>query len=230
MRPFGPQPYKNNDPDLDETEPNMASYKQSQQEVRSLDDRRHGQTHFRTSPGAYSPVQSEYASDQALGLPRRRSVINRKSNFDEVKRVAPPTPAVASSRPDLVNRDPQGRNKPLSFVHNKRGRVVDESVPNGREMSLSGLPQPPSGGHAAYPGGRTGYGLQRRVPVFRSSGNANGAQTSGQKLAVGRPKRIGHSDRLAAPLYRRLNVKPAFQGNFVPRRLIKSKLGYSENQ
>ncbi|XP_034410057.1 uncharacterized protein LOC117745680 [Cyclopterus lumpus] len=220
MRPFGPQPYKNNDPELDQTGPNMASYKQSQQDWRSLDDRIHKQTHSRTLPGTSSQVQSEYTTDQALGLPRGRSVINRKSNFEEVKHVAPPTLAVAPGRPDLVNRDPQGRNKQLSFVYNKHS-LVDESVPNRRDMSPSGLPLPPSGGHGTYPSGLTGSGFVRRVPVYRSSGITKGAPTSGQNLAVGRPKRIGFSGRLAPPLYRPLNVKRLFQSNSVPRRLIK---------
>ncbi|XP_068592166.1 uncharacterized protein [Cebidichthys violaceus] len=195
MMPFRPQPYKK----LDETEPNMASHKRSQQDVRSLDDRIHKQTHSRTRHGTRSPVQSEYASERVLSLPRGRSVFNRKSNFEEVKHVAPPTLAEAPGQPDLVNWDPRGRNKPLSFVHNEHDSVVDEFVPNRRDMSLSGLPLPQSRGHGAYPSVLTGYGRVRQVPVLRSSGFTNGA-TSSQNLAVGRPERIGFSGRLAHPL------------------------------
>ncbi|XP_068426802.1 uncharacterized protein [Clinocottus analis] len=218
MMPSRPQPYKNTDPEF---EPNMASYKQSRQDARSLDDRIHKQTHFRNLPDTYSPVQSEYTADQALGLPRGRSVINRESNFAGVKHVAPSALTEAPGQPDLVNRDLQGRGKPLSFVYNAHNRVVDESAPNRRDMSLRGLLLPQSRGHGTYPSGLTGYGPVRRVPAFRSSGITSNAATSGQYLAVGRPKRIGFSGPLARPLYRRLNVKPLFQGNSVVRRLIK---------
>ncbi|XP_031708302.1 uncharacterized protein LOC116386338 [Anarrhichthys ocellatus] len=193
MMPFRPQPYKK----LDETEPNMASHKQSQQHMRSLDDRIHKQTHSRTWHGTRSPVQSEYATARVLSLPRGRSVFNRKSNFEEVKHVARPTLAESPGRPNLVNWDPRGRNKPLSFVHNEHGSVVDESVPNRHDMSLSGLPQ--SRGHGAYPSALTGYGRVRAVPVLRSSGFTNRAMSS-RNPAVGRPEWMGFSGRLAHPL------------------------------
>ncbi|XP_054478191.1 uncharacterized protein LOC129110067 [Anoplopoma fimbria] len=209
MMPPRPQPYQQTDPELGETNPNMASYKQSQQEVRSLDDRIHKQTHSRNWHGPYSPVRGEYTGDPVLSFPRGRSVMNRESNFEQVKHVAPPSLAEAPGRPDLVNWDPQGRNKPTRFVYNEHDLVVDESVPNRRDMSVSGLRMPQGRGHGAYPSGLTGYGRLREVPVLRSSGITNRAMTS-QNPADGRPRRIGFSGRLAHPPYRRLNVEQFF--------------------
>lgn len=230
--PVRPRTYNNNDRELAGTEPNMASYRENQPGVRSLDDRMHKQAHprnsestFLLSHGAYNPVQSEYTTDQVLSLPRGQSVVNRKSNFEEVKHVAPPTLAEAPGQPDLVNWDPRGRNKPLSFVYNEHDLVVDESVPNRRGMSLSGLPLPQSRGHGSYHRGLTGYGLGREVPVLGSSRFTNKdhvrAMTS-RGPAVGRLKGFRFPGHLAHPPHRSLNVK-----RFVPRHLTKTKISSS---
>ncbi len=232
--PFRPQPY-NNDPELAETEPNVASYRQNQPGVKSLDDRIRNQAHQRSSESTfllshdtYNPVQKEYTTDQALSFPRGRSVINRKSNFEEVKHVAPPTLSEAPGQPDLVNWDPQGRNKPLSFVYNEHDLAVDESVPNRRGMSLSGLPLPQSRSHGTFRRGLSGYGLGREVPVLGLSRFTNKdhvrAMTS-RGPAAGRLKRIRFPVHLAQPLHRSLNVKQFVQGNPVPRHLTKPKSG-----
>lgn len=229
--PFRPLPYLN-DPELAETEPNMTSYRQNQPGVRSLDARMHNQAHPRSSESTfllshdtYSPVQSEYDTDQALSFPRGWSVINRKSNFEEVKHVAPPqTLSEAPGQPDLVNWDPQGRNKPLSFVYNEHDLVVDESVPNRRGMSLSGLPLPQSRGHGTYRRGVSGYGLGREVPVLGLSRFANKDRVRAM-TSRGRLKRIRFPVHLAQPLHGSLNVKQFVQGNPVPRHLTKPKSG-----
>ncbi|KAK5861929.1 hypothetical protein PBY51_017366 [Eleginops maclovinus] len=159
-----PQPENNNDPEMGATEPNMAYNRQPG--VLSLGDRIHGEGQPRSLHGAYSPVQTEYTTDQVLSLPRGRSLTNHKSNFNQVKHVAPPTLAEALGQPDLVNRDPQGRNKPFSHVYNKHNLLVDKSVPDRHGMSLSRLPLPQSRGHGAYQRGFIGYGLRREVPVL----------------------------------------------------------------
>ncbi|XP_051262524.1 uncharacterized protein LOC127367045 isoform X1 [Dicentrarchus labrax] len=233
--PFRRQPYNNNGRELAETELNMASYGENQPGVRSLDDRIHKQASPRSSESAFvlshgltSPVQSEYTTNQVLRLPRGQSVINRKSNLEEVKHIAPPTLAEAPGQSDLVNWDPQGRNKPLSFVYNENDLVVDESVPNRRGMSLRGLPPPQSWGHGTYRRGLTGYGLGREVPVLGSSAFSNKdhvrAMTS-RGPADGRLRRISFPGHLAQPLHRSLNVKQFVQGNPVLRHMTKPQSG-----
>ncbi|XP_044064402.1 uncharacterized protein LOC122881827 [Siniperca chuatsi] len=230
--PFRPQLYNNNDHEFSETGPNMASYRQSQPGVRSLDDKIHKRAYPRSfestyllNHGTYNPVQSEYTTDQVLSFPRGQSVINRKSNFEEVKHVAPPTLSEAPGQPDLVNWDPQGRNKPLSFVYNAHDLVV-ESVPDRRPSS--GLPLPQSWGHGTYQRGLTGYGLGREVPVLGSSRFTSKdpvrAMTR-QGPAVGRLNKIRFPVNLAQPLHRSLSVKPFVQGYPVLRHLIKPKSG-----
>ncbi|XP_073342045.1 uncharacterized protein [Pagrus major] len=214
-------------PELAETEPYMASYGQNQPEVRSLDVRpRSSESTFLLSHN--NPVQSEYTTDQVPRSPRGQSVINRKSDFEEVNHVAPPTLAEARGQPDLVKWDPQGRTKPLSFVYNHHDLVVDESVPNRRGVSLRGLPLPQSRGHGAYQRGLAGYRLGRQVPVLGSSGFTNkdhvGAMT-GRDPAVSGLKRIRFPVHLAQPLHRRLNVRQFVQGNPVLRRMTKLKSG-----
>lgn len=233
--PFRPQPYNNNDGELAEAEPNMASYRQNQLGVRSPDDRMHkrarpgfSESTFLLSHGAYNPVQSEYTADQVFSLPRGQSVINRESNFEEVKHVAPLTLAEARGQPDLVNRDPQGRNEPLSFVYNERDLVVDESVPNRRGMSLSGLPPPQSRGRGTYQRGLTGYDPGREVPVLGSARSTNEGRVramTSRGPAVARPERIRFPGRLAQPLHRSLNVKQFVQGSPVLRHLTPPKSG-----
>lgn len=190
--PLRSEPY--NDHELDVAEPIMVSYRQNQPGVISLDDGIHKQAHpwgseptFLQSQSTYNPFQSEHTSDQVLGFPRGHSVINRKSNFEEVKHVAPPNLAEA------LGWDPQGRNKPLSFVYNEHDLVVDESVPNRRGVSLSGLSRPQSRGHAAYLRGLAGQGPGRKVPALRSSGFTSKDHVRAmmsQRPAVSRLKRI----------------------------------------
>ncbi|XP_033959154.1 uncharacterized protein [Pseudochaenichthys georgianus] len=199
-----PQPENNNDPGWGATEPNMAS----------------NEGHPRSLHGAYRPVQAEYTTDQVLGLPRERSLFHRKSNFKQVKHVAPPSLAEAPGQPDLVNRDPRGRNKPLSHVYNKYNLLVDESVPNRHGMSQSR-------GHGAHQRRFTGYGLRREVPVLSSYGIMNSGHiraTTSSKPAVDRRKWIRFPGLLPQPLHQRLNVKQYFQGNPVRRHLTESKI------
>lgn len=225
--PFRAQPYNSNDRALTEAELHTASYRQNQPGARSLDDRIRKQAHPRSSEftfppsrGTYSPVQSDYTTVQVLGSPRGQSVINHKSNFEEVKHVTPLTPAEAPGRSDLVNWDPQGRKKPLSFVYNEHDLVVDESVLNRHGMSLSGLPLPLSWGHGTYRRDLTG--LEREVPVLGSSGftdrNHVRAMT-GRGPAVTRLKRVQFPGHHALPLHRRLNVRQSVRGNPVLRHI-----------
>lgn len=232
--PFWPQPHNSNNRELAETEPNMASYIQNQPGVRSFDriqkqaHPRSSESTFLPSRGTYSQVQSEYIADQVLRPPRGQPVISHKSNFEEVKHVAPLTVAVAPGRSDLVNWDPQGRNKPLSFVHNEHDLAVDESVPNKRGVPLSGLPLPQSRGHGTYRRGLTGYGLGRQAPVHGSSGFTDKDRVramTGRAPAVGGLKRIWFPGLLAQPLHRALNVRQFVQGNPVLRRMTKAKSG-----
>jgi len=200
---MAPRPH-NNDPGWGATEPNMAS----------------NEGHPRSLHGAYRPVQTEYTTDQVRSLPRERSLIHRKSHFKQVKHVAPPTLAEAPGHPDLVNRDPQGRNKPRSHVYNKHDLLVDESVPNRRGMSQSM-------GHGAHQRRFPGYGLRREFPVLSSYGIMNNGHiraTTSSKPAVDRRKWIRFPGRLPQPLHQRLNVKQYFQGNPVLRHLTESKI------
>ncbi|CAK6964356.1 uncharacterized protein LOC121905832 [Scomber scombrus] len=220
--------------------PNMAHYRPNQPAVSPLYDWTHKQADPRSSEsttllqrhGTYTPVQTEYTTDQLLSFPRGHSVSNHKSNFEEVKHVAPPTLAEASGQSDPVNRDPQGRNKPLSFVYNKHDLVVDGSVPNRHGMSLSGFNLPQSRGHGTYQRGPglTGYGPGREVPRLGSSRFTNRDHVSAltsHGSAVGRPERIRIPGRHAQSLHRHLNVKRFAPGNFISGliRLIKPKSG-----
>ena len=72
-----------------------------------------------------------------------------------------------------MNWDPQGRSKSLSFVHSEHDLVVDDTVPNRRGMSLSGLPLPQSRGRGPYQRDLTGFGQGREVPVLASSSFPN---------------------------------------------------------
>ncbi|XP_018555394.1 uncharacterized protein LOC108899440 [Lates calcarifer] len=222
-----PQPYENNDPESDKTEPNMASYRQTQPEVRLLAVSAHKQAYPRRSEsalGTHNPVRREYTTNQVLSFPRGQSVSNRKSNFEEVKHVAPQTRVKAPGLSDLVYWDPQGRSKPFSFVYNKHDLVVDESVPNRRGMSLSGLPLPQSQGHGTYQRGLTGFGLGGEVPVLASSRFPNKGHVramTGQTPVFGR-QRIVLRDRLPQSFLRNLNVRQFVQGNPVLRPKPKS--------
>ncbi|XP_045899815.1 uncharacterized protein LOC123967684 [Micropterus dolomieu] len=230
--PFRPQLYYNSD--RVKTELNTAPYRQSLLGVRSLDGRIHKQLHprssessFRLSHGTYNPVQSEYTTDQALSFPRGQSVINHQSNF-EVKHVAPPTLSEAPGQPDSMNWYPQGRNKLHSFAYNDHDLVVDESVPNGRGMSLSRFYLPQSQVHSTYQRGLAGYGLGRAVPVldlylFTNNGHAR-AMTS-QGAAVGKLTSNRFPARLAQRLHRNPKVKQFVQGNPAFRRLPEPKSG-----
>ncbi|XP_071325790.1 uncharacterized protein [Trachinotus anak] len=229
-----PQLYISNDPKWDETESNMASYRQNQPGVRSSDDGAQKQGHTRTSESTfllshstYNPVQSEYTINQLLSFPRTQSVSDHKSNFEEVKHAAPSTWVEAPSQSDLVNWDLQGHSKPLSFIHSKHDPVVDESVPNRHGMSLSGLPLPQSRGHSTYQRGLTEFGLGREVPVLASSRFHNKGHIramTGQSPVFSGRERIRLPDHLAQSLHRNLNVKPFAQGNPVLRRLTRTKI------
>ncbi|XP_039974139.1 uncharacterized protein LOC120784410 [Xiphias gladius] len=231
--PLRPQPYKNRDLESDETESKITSYRQNQPGVRSLDDRvrkqaqpRSSESTFLLNHGPYKPVQSEYPINQVLSFPRGQSVSNHKSNFEEVKHVAPPTWLEAPGQTDFVNWDPQGQSKPLSFVYNKHDLVVDDTVPNRHGMSLSGLTLPQSRGHGPYQRDITGFGLGREGPVlasfrFPNKGHVRAMTSAGS--VFGRRERIRNP---AQSLHRNLNVtKFLFQGNPVLSRLPKTKVG-----
>lgn len=225
-----PQPYENNHLKSGETESNTVLYRRNQPAVRTLDDRAHAQAHagssestFLLNHGTYSPVQSEYTINQAPSLPREHSAGDRISDFEQVKHAAPSARVEAPGQPDLVNRDPQGRSKPLSFVYNKLDLAVDESVPNRRGMSPSGLFLPRSRGHSTYQRGPTGFGLGREVPVLaspRSTSKGHIRRTTGRSPVIGRWERMRFPEHVIQSLHRNLNVKPFVQGKPIPRRLV----------
>lgn len=226
--PFRAQPSHSYHNEMAHNEANMASYRQNQPAVRLLDDRVHKQAHTRSpvstfllSPGTYNQVQNEYASDQMLRQARAGPASSRKSSFEEVKHVAPLTPAAAPSQFDLVNWDPQGRNKPLLFVYNRHDLVGDGSAPNRHGVSLSGLPLPQSRGHGIYQRGPTGYGLGRRAPILGSSGFTK-AEMMVQAPAVGKLKPIRIPGQLTQPLHRHLGLRQSVQGNPVLRHFKNS--------
>lgn len=231
MHPFtGPQPYRNNHLKLGETESNTVLYRPNQPAVGASEDRAHAQAHtgssestFLLNRGTYNPVQSEYTINRAPSLPRDHSVGDRMSDFEEVKHAAPSTRAEAPGQSDLVNRDRQGRSKPLSFVYNKLDLVVDESVPNRRGMSLSGPSLPRSRGHSTYQRGLTGFGLGREVPVLASSrfpGKGHIRPTMDWSAVFGRWERMRFPEHVIQPLHKTLNVKPLGHGNPMPRRQV----------
>lgn len=225
-----PQPYENNHLKSGETESNTVLYRRNQPAVRALDDRAHAQAHARSSEstfllnrGTYSPVQSEHTINRAPSLPREHSAGDRLSDFEQVKHAAPSARVKAPGQPDLVKRDPQGRSKPLSFVYNKLDLAVDESVPNRRGMSLSGLFLPRSRGHSTYQRGPTGFGLGREVPVLaspRSTSKGHIRRTTGQSPVIGRWGRMRFPEHVIQSLHRNLNVTPFVQGKPIPRRLV----------
>lgn len=218
IMPSRSQPY--NDHEVDVAEPIMVSYRQNQPGVNTLDDGIHKQAHpwgsdptFLLSHGTYNPFQNEHTTDQVQDHPRGHSVINRKSNLEEVKHVAPPNLADAPGQSGIVGWDTQGRNKPLSFVHNEHDLAIDESVPNRHGVPLSGLSLPQSWGHAASQRVLTGYGPGRKVPGFASKDHIRAMR---QGPAVTRLKRI----RLPG-----LNVKQFVQNKPAFRRMIKPRSG-----
>ncbi|XP_019948365.2 uncharacterized protein [Paralichthys olivaceus] len=216
MMPLTPQPHEVDDPD--EGESNVASDRHNQRQVGSFDDGarkqaqpRSSKSTFLLSRGAYKPVQSEHTS-----FPRGQMDSNHRFNFEEVKHVAPPTLFQASGWSDLANWDPQGRGESLSFVYNKHNLVFDESAPNRRGMSLSGLPLPRSRGRGIYHGGLTGFGPSRGVPVLTSSrfpSKSHVRAMINRSPALGRRGKMRLPDHLLRSLYRNLSVKQFVQGN-----------------
>lgn len=207
------------------TESNVDTHQHNQPGGSPFHDTMHKQAHpwssdrFRLSHAAYNP--SEYTTNRGLGFPRGRSDGDLEPSFEEVKRVALSTLAEAPSQPDLVNWDPQGRYKPVSFVYNEHDLVVDESGPNRRGMSLSRLRPPQSmasRGHGAYQKdlGRSVLGS----PHFLNKGNTRAA--NGRGLVFGSRERTGLPSHLAQYPHRSLNVKPFVQGNPALRRLMKA--------
>ena len=213
-----PRLYEGRDPYLDEGEPDVASDGHHQHHVGSFHDGARQQAHPRSSEstsllsrGAYNPVQSEHTS-----FPRGQTDSNHNSNSEEVKHVAPPTLFQASGQSDLANRDPQGRGESPSFVYNKHNLVFDESAPNRRGMSLSGLPPPRSRGHGTYHRGLTGFGPSREVPVLASSrfpSKGHVRAVINRSPSFGRRGKIRLPDHRLRSLHRNLGVKHSVQGN-----------------
>ncbi|XP_028281996.1 uncharacterized protein LOC114448939 [Parambassis ranga] len=212
--------------DLERAEPEryMASYRQPGGSP--FDYTVHKQAQPRRSDrlplshATYKPGHSRlFTSDQMLSFPRGYSVNNRKSSFEEVKHIALPTPVEAFGQSDLVSRYPEGHTKPLSFVYNEHNLVVDESAPNRRGMSLTGLPQPQSKGHGADQRGRG-----RDVAVLGSSRINNRGRArpmTRQGPASGSWERIRLPGHLAQHLGRNPNVKHFVYGSPVVRYLMK---------
>lgn len=220
--------YKNSGPELAEIDPNIA-YR-----VRSSDDGAHKQAHpwssestFKLIHGPYNPVQSEYATEQVLSLPRGQPVRNSESNFEEVKHVAPPTWAETPGQPELMNWERQGHIEPLPFVYNKHDLVFDESVPNRHAMSLNRLPLPQSRGHGTYQRALTGYGFGfgREVPVLGSSHFVNQPHRAmtrrGPMFATWERFPIWFPTHHARLLHRNINIKRPVQRNPFLKHVIK---------
>lgn len=168
------QPYNHNDHGWGEVKPLIASHGQNHPGVQFVGDRLHKQALPRGSEstlslsrGTSNPVQSEYAVDPVPRLPRGRSVINRKSYFEEVKPAAPPVLPAASGWPNAASWDPQGQTKPDSFVSRDHD-LVDKSAANRHGVFWSGFSLPWSWSHGPYQRGLTGYGPGREVAAPRS--------------------------------------------------------------
>lgn len=173
--PSRPQPYNRDDHGRGAVRPLMASHRQNHPGVKSVGVRVHKQAHPRAlestlslSRGTSSPVQSEYTADPVPRLPRGRSVINRKSYFEEVKPAAPPVLPTAPGRPNAAIWDPQGQTKPGSFVYREQDFVDDESAPNRHGVFWSGFSLPRGWSHSPYQRGLTGYGPAREAAAPRS--------------------------------------------------------------
>ncbi|CAJ1062716.1 uncharacterized protein LOC117822969 [Xyrichtys novacula] len=213
-----PESYPNNDGELSES--SMASYRQNRPGFRPQDETIHIKSHPMRSESAFLPnYDPEYNPNQGLSFPRGRPVINHRSDFEQVKHVAPGAPG----QPDLVHLNPQSHNKPPSFVRDRHDLVVDESVPNRHGVSLSGPPLPQSRGHATY---QRGYGPVRGAPVLGSAGFTN-REHSGEmssRAPVGRKlKRKRFPGRLSQSLRRRINAKRLMRGKRLPRHLTEPK-------
>ncbi|KAM6909964.1 uncharacterized protein FYW49_011964 [Xenentodon cancila] len=219
--------------ELSASDPNVAVYQQNLPGGSPFDGTVYKQANprsadrFQLSRGIHTPVY-DYTGDQMLGFPRGRSASNPESSFKEVKRVALPTLEEAPSQSDLVNPDPRGRKQPLSFVDKKHDLAVDESAPNRRGMSLSGLTLPRSGGHAAYQGGlivaglgEEGFGEEAPVPHSFPFIRGKGKVTK-QGPVHGSWKMIRFPSRLTQHLQRGPHVIPFVQGKAVLKRLTKS--------
>ncbi|RVE62976.1 hypothetical protein OJAV_G00162410 [Oryzias javanicus] len=69
-------------------------------------------------------------------------------HFREVKHVAPPAQGSSFGQPELTFWAPRGYSQPHAHVYSKQPLAVDEIGPIGYDMSLGGLGQPRSAGHA----------------------------------------------------------------------------------
>lgn len=217
--PSRPQPYDRNDHGWAAFKPMMASYRQIHPGLRSVDDTIHNQAQPRGSEstlslsrGASNPVQSEYTADPGPKLPRGRSVINRKSNFEGVKHAAPPVLPVAPGQASTVSWDPQGQTKPGPFVYHEHDLVGDESAPNRHGVFQSRFSLPRSQSQGPYHRGLASYGPGRGDAAPGSAGSA-----SRDHIPV---VRRGHAvDRLKRIWVPSVNVKQFVQGNPVIRRV-----------
>lgn len=216
-----PLPYNRNERGWAEVRPRTASYRENHPGLRSVVDRTHKQAHPRRSEltlsesrGASNPVQSEYTADPVPRLPRGHSVVNPKSNFEEVKHAAPPVLPAARGRPRAVSRNPQGQTEPGSFVYREHDLDGDESGLNSHGVFRSRVSLPRSWSHGPYQGRLTGYGPRRGAAAPRSAGSAgrDHMPVMSRGLAVDGTKRIWVPS---------VNVRQFGQGN--PVRHVKTK-------
>lgn len=178
--PSGPQPYSHKDHRRAAVTPMLASYSENHPGDRSVDDRIHKQAHPRGSEsthllsrGTSNRVQSEYTADPVPRPPRGRSVIIRKSNFEEVKHATPAVLPAAPGQSDTVSWDPQGHPKPGSFVYREHDLAVDGSAPNRHGVFWSRFSLPQSKSRGPYHRDLTGYGPGREAAAPGTAGSAN---------------------------------------------------------
>lgn len=204
--PSGPQPYSRKDHRGAAVAPMTASHSENQPGDGSVDDRIHKQALLRGSEsthplsrGTSSQVQSEYTADPVPRPPRGRSVIIRKSNFEEVKHAAPAVLPAAPGQSDAVSWDPQGQPKPGSFVYREHDLVVDGSAPNRHGVFWSRFSLPQSQSRGLYHGDLTGYGPGREAAAPGTAGSAK----RDRDPAMSRGPAVRSTRRIQVPVFSR---------------------------
>lgn len=103
---------------------------------------------FHLGHGMYPQVPSDYTPDRMLSFPEATLSDYPGPHFREVKHVAPPAQGSSFGQPELTFWAPRGYSQPQAHVYSKQPLAVDEIGPIGYDMSLGGLGQPRSAGHA----------------------------------------------------------------------------------